>query len=143
MYILELGQCAGCLNRRPLSHYNLDTSFSDPEGLLGDFFNGVRSLLKLEFHGDVPAHSNSGHIPQACKDSSQVSCDFLHTPEVQNRCSAKFYLCHQETQNKDCIIHGNCFWIFLRVDISEIYMVLLGANWPVALTKSVKNILQL
>ena len=43
----------------------------------------------LELHGKVPAHSKSGRVPQARKNGSQGSCDFLHTSDSQKGQSAE------------------------------------------------------
>ena len=39
----------------------------------------------------MPAHSKSGHVPQACKNIPQASCEFLHTSEVQKAYLAKIH----------------------------------------------------
>ena len=45
--------------------------------------SNVEEAPHLELRGDVLALSKSGYVPQAGKNESLGSCDFLHNPEVQ------------------------------------------------------------
>ena len=70
-YILEVGQCLDCLNRRPVSYYNLDISlYSQPKWSPKGTFHTSKDIPQLELRGDAPALSKSRHVPQACKNES-------------------------------------------------------------------------
>ena len=57
-----------CFNKRPVSYKDLKISFLSQKGFFRDFSTSLRGLLILELRGDVPAHSKSGHVPEAGKN---------------------------------------------------------------------------
>ena len=57
----------------------------------GDFSKTPWRLLLLELRGDVPAHSKSGHVPQACKNVPKGFPRLYILPRSENRVLAEVH----------------------------------------------------